>query len=438
MLTVALLLPIVTFAAWGVDLSAWRARANQLQTAADAAALAGTVWMPNLPKATDVALVDLAMNGFVPAPTTSRSRSPRVPPRRPSGSSLTDERRPAASSRSSRPGSQALSRSAEADYYLPLPLGSPLNYFGGDRTKTQTADAVGWPIPYGSTTWRPANASAGCNVGTHGGPGLRSLDAAPPTRPSSFTAGSAQCQWSAQTDDDAQPRRPRRSPTTCPCNRLQSPDLAAGPLERGRARPLAGHLHRGQPVQLAARATGSAPGRWPARSRPTSPRRPPANAPCMTTGELLDGQLEPRARCSTRTCRPRCWPRRRASGSPRSTAGGQPDPGRPQPRLLGPGRGTRHGDGLRRRLLHPLCDRACNCSSVQSAQYRSTRLLVRDQGPADGRADHAVGVRRRRSVGTASITVGHGRLQPRLRPARRPTRASPRSTAVYRRPTRST
>ncbi len=26
-----------------------------------------------------------------------------------------------------------LTRSAEADYYLPLPLGSPLNYFGGDR-----------------------------------------------------------------------------------------------------------------------------------------------------------------------------------------------------------------------------------------------------------------------------------------------------------------
>ena len=55
-------------------------------------------------------------------------------------------------------GDQSLTRSAEAEYNLPLPLGSPLNYFGGDATKTvpstpTTTYSVSWPVDY--TTRQP-------------------------------------------------------------------------------------------------------------------------------------------------------------------------------------------------------------------------------------------------------------------------------------------
>ena len=43
-----LLVPMLMFAAFGVDLASWYARISEIQRAADAAALAGAVWMPEL------------------------------------------------------------------------------------------------------------------------------------------------------------------------------------------------------------------------------------------------------------------------------------------------------------------------------------------------------------------------------------------------------
>ena len=74
-------------------------------------------------------------------------------------------------------GDQALTRSAEAEYNLPIPLGSPLNFFGGDTTRTVPATppteyAASWPSDY--TTRVPANPS--CNVGTSSRTGPRPLE----------------------------------------------------------------------------------------------------------------------------------------------------------------------------------------------------------------------------------------------------------------------
>lgn len=59
-----LLIPLMTFAALAVDVGAWYVRADQTQKAADAAALAGTVWLPDQARALEVAQDVAARNGF--------------------------------------------------------------------------------------------------------------------------------------------------------------------------------------------------------------------------------------------------------------------------------------------------------------------------------------------------------------------------------------
>ena len=59
-----LLVPLMIFAAFATDVGAWYIRADQAQQAADAAALAGTVWLPDTSTANTVALDVAARNGF--------------------------------------------------------------------------------------------------------------------------------------------------------------------------------------------------------------------------------------------------------------------------------------------------------------------------------------------------------------------------------------
>jgi Flp pilus assembly protein TadG len=59
-----LLIPLMIFAALATDVGAWYIRADEAQRAADAAALAGTVWLPDQAEATEVALDVAARNGF--------------------------------------------------------------------------------------------------------------------------------------------------------------------------------------------------------------------------------------------------------------------------------------------------------------------------------------------------------------------------------------
>ena len=63
-MTALCLLPLMAFAAFGVDLASFYSRAAVLQKAADAASLAGTVWMPDLDQATTEACASLLTNGI--------------------------------------------------------------------------------------------------------------------------------------------------------------------------------------------------------------------------------------------------------------------------------------------------------------------------------------------------------------------------------------
>ena len=144
-MTALCLIPLMAFAAFGVDLASFYSRASYLQKSADAAALAGTVWMPNMTKSTLVACDSLKNNGIdggdcgtadgpfeIAIGQGSTSSSLRV--------DVTDPNATRYFSQVISSGDQRLTRSAEAEYNLPLPLGSPLNYFGGDRSRDHAAD----------------------------------------------------------------------------------------------------------------------------------------------------------------------------------------------------------------------------------------------------------------------------------------------------------
>jgi hypothetical protein len=164
-----LVIPLMVFAAMGVDVASWHSRVNFLQSTADAAATAGSVWMPNIDKATTVAEASLALNGVangvddmtVEVREGATATSLRVV--------LTDHSAKRYLSRMFAGGDQVLTRSAEAEYFLPLPLGSPLNYFGGDAEKT--VRPITWPIPY-DWAGRGLVGPYSCNVGTTSAQGV--------------------------------------------------------------------------------------------------------------------------------------------------------------------------------------------------------------------------------------------------------------------------
>ena len=61
-LAVLLLTVMIGFAGFGVDLGWWYSRSLQIQRAADAAALAAVVWMPDTARAQTAALDSLKTN----------------------------------------------------------------------------------------------------------------------------------------------------------------------------------------------------------------------------------------------------------------------------------------------------------------------------------------------------------------------------------------
>ncbi|MBV8690291.1 MAG: hypothetical protein JOY57_01425 [Actinobacteria bacterium] len=117
------------FAALSVDVGGWYARADQIQRAADAAALAGVVWMPDFQKASQVANDTATKNGF----TTGGNIT--VTPSQISGNShemkvtITDS---AAQQFFSKIvlNRQSITRSSIAKYDLGIPMGSPKNVIG--------------------------------------------------------------------------------------------------------------------------------------------------------------------------------------------------------------------------------------------------------------------------------------------------------------------
>ncbi|MFN2607208.1 MAG: pilus assembly protein TadG-related protein [Acidimicrobiales bacterium] len=120
---------LVLSAAFVVDIGGWYSRGAQLQRGADAAALAGVVWMPDFTTSRSVALDAAARNGFVSGGTITVAVSPDPGNSRRLTVAITDARAPQTFSQMFRP-SESLTRRATAEYVLPVPLGSPKNTFG--------------------------------------------------------------------------------------------------------------------------------------------------------------------------------------------------------------------------------------------------------------------------------------------------------------------
>ena len=113
-----------------IDISWYWSSALRLQRAADAAALAGVVYLPGDPSnAYATALAEARRNGFVP--TADTNVTPRQDPNNPRRLIVTIDA-PVGTffARVLGINSFPASRTSEADYVLPVPMGSPLNYYG--------------------------------------------------------------------------------------------------------------------------------------------------------------------------------------------------------------------------------------------------------------------------------------------------------------------
>lgn len=123
-----LIVPLLGFTGFAVDVGAWYVRASQIQKAADAAALAGVVWQPDFAKASSEAAAAAARNGFVNGVdgiivsiVDSGSAELKV--------TITDSSADLFFSQLFL-SNVKISRQSVAEYVLAVPLGSPKNYFG--------------------------------------------------------------------------------------------------------------------------------------------------------------------------------------------------------------------------------------------------------------------------------------------------------------------
>jgi hypothetical protein len=128
---IALVLVIMlVFAAFTVDFGSWYTRSAEIKRAADAAALAGVVWMPEFDQAQQYALATAAKNGFVNGQNNVSVTVEDVPNNnRQLRVTIRDNKAKQFFSRLVT-NSQSIGRSSLAEYVLPVPLGSPKNTFG--------------------------------------------------------------------------------------------------------------------------------------------------------------------------------------------------------------------------------------------------------------------------------------------------------------------
>jgi hypothetical protein len=129
-LVAIMLTTLLLFAGLAIDFGSWYVRAGEIKRTADAAALAGVVWMPQFDSAEQAAIDTAARNGFRDGvdnvriwvePVTGSNRQLRV--------TITDQKAKQFFS-SLVVQDQAISRASMAEYVLPVPLGSPKNTFG--------------------------------------------------------------------------------------------------------------------------------------------------------------------------------------------------------------------------------------------------------------------------------------------------------------------
>ncbi len=127
-LTALVILPLMLISAMAVDFGAWYTQGSRMQKAADAAALAGVVWLPDLTEATDVAKDAAKANGYDDALANVTVTVTKL-----SDNELKVDIRDTAGKvylAKWVKNSVTINRTATAKYVLPVPLGSPRNFFG--------------------------------------------------------------------------------------------------------------------------------------------------------------------------------------------------------------------------------------------------------------------------------------------------------------------
>ena len=127
-----LLVPLLLMVGLSVDVGYWYNRASEVQKAADAAALAGVVFLPNVGDAETHARIAGARNGFdwqdgdvTMSVEPAGERRLRV--------TLTEHRVGSFFFASVGGRTLDITRSSMAQYVTPVPMGSPRNYFGTGR-----------------------------------------------------------------------------------------------------------------------------------------------------------------------------------------------------------------------------------------------------------------------------------------------------------------
>lgn len=124
-MTALMVVPLMVFLAFAVDLGSWYGQASKVQRAADAAAMAGVVWLPDNAKANTEAQNAARANGVTTGLTYAAVGSNQY---------QVTITKPATRFFSQVFGQQAfnLTRSAIAQFNKPIPLGSPTAKFGND------------------------------------------------------------------------------------------------------------------------------------------------------------------------------------------------------------------------------------------------------------------------------------------------------------------
>ncbi|HMS12349.1 MAG TPA: pilus assembly protein TadG-related protein [Microthrixaceae bacterium] len=145
-----IMVPLLVVAGFATDVGGWYREADRMQRAADAAALAGVVWLPNMTKATNVAREVAARNGFavnghISVAVTRMAESQL-------SVEITDSDAPRYFS-GLVVSSKSITRNARSSYRKPIPLGSPKNYIGtgsllgAPNTEGFWAAVNGWCAP---------------------------------------------------------------------------------------------------------------------------------------------------------------------------------------------------------------------------------------------------------------------------------------------------
>ena len=270
-MTALLLLPMVTFAAFGVDLASWYARISHLQTLGRRRR-AGRHRVDAQPdEGAAVATDTLARNHIVDGVddvtvTITEGATPtslRV--------EVTDHT-PTRFFSALGVGDQALQPLRGGRVLPAAPVGEPAELLrrrrdqdrhpGHDHDHRGLAGAVQQHDP-------PAGGPVRLQRRHHAAPRASAVGRSATTYSATGFSGTTQCTWTTVTADDLAGADDAGARPTCPCNRLQTPDRLARPVERRRPRR-APDLHGRQPPHVsAAPATGSAPGRSRAPSRPT-------------------------------------------------------------------------------------------------------------------------------------------------------------------------